>query len=892
MKKKTLLASVLSIAMCSSLIGGATYALFTSESKVNVSVNAGKVNVVATVNGVTAYSLGEEMTNGVWENGGVATAELNTVKLDKITPGDSAVIALNVENNSNVKIMYRMIVDCAADNGLFDGLDVTVSGVKGTFDGFAYTPWMELAPETTVENVEITVELPKEAGNEYQNKECEVNYIVQAVQWNADYAQDKTGDYYGLQKNDAGAYLINDAIDLKILAENVNNATYDYKDVTVLLNNDVDLNDSWFAPIGGENVFRGTFDGQDYTISNLKIVKGEVETGLGLFATLEGTIKNLKMENVYIKATKAYGVGAALGVGVQSKAVVDNVDVKNVTIVSNCRVGGVIGNINYGSFNNCDAEGVNLTAIPDWVGDSYDNGDKVGGVIGFSQSDSTAKHANNSAKDVYIYGYRDLGGVAGAINVTKIDAFKAENVYITLDQVTYDYGWEDMYVGNVVGRPFGGMLDETANPATGDYEVTVVGSAAPVSVTSGEVTLENEYIVNTVMTGDAVYANGEGTVVTINGGTYRSIANGSVTAVYARDNAKVVINDGTFGVEGGNATIYAKNNAVVEINGGTFYPGSADANGTKWTLNLADNTGASIVVKGGRFYGWNPADNKSENPAISFVAPGYKVVQDGDWYQVVLDANPVSTLEDLQNALNNAEEGYTVIQLSNDITGDVTVVQKPGVEILIDGNGKNYAGVILVDGKSGTYTTAGFTIQNANFVADSISADACIRLGNGTNATRYTCNVTVSGCTFDVPGAVGVKSYTGGDKNLTITNCTATSNMHSLVQAKGIDGVLVEGCKVYSKNGLNFNNSDNVTVSGCTVDVKGYAVRFGESSGGADSAETYLIKNCSLKSACDDGDAVIILRGTADYATLTIENTTLEGTTEITNTATGAKVER
>ena len=41
--------------------------------------------------------------------------------------------------------------------------------------------------------------------------------------------------------------------------------------------------------------------------------------------------------------------------------------------------------------------------------------------------------------------------------------------------------------------------------------------------------------------------------------------------------------------------------------------------------------------------------------------------------------------------------------------------------------------------------------------------------------------------------------------------------------------------------------------------------------------------NSTLKSACEDGDAVIILRGTADNATLTLTNTTLVGTTEITN---------
>lgn len=251
----------------------------------------------------------------------------------------------------------------------------------------------------------------------------------------------------------------------------------------------------------------------------------------------------------------------------------------------------------------------------------------------------------------------------------------------------------------------------------------------------------------------------------------------------------------------------------------------------------------------------------------------------------------VRTAAELQTALDEATDGTTII-VADDIVGDVTVTQKPDVKITIDGTNHEFAGVLLVDGKSATYTTAGLTIKNFNFKADSISADACIRLGNGTNATRYTCNVTVENCTFDVPGAVGIKSYTGGDKNLTISNCTATANAHSLVQAKGIDGILVKGCKVYSKNGMNFNNSDNVTIDNCTVDVKGYAVRFGESSGGVGAAETYKIMNSSLKSANDDNDATIILRGTADNSTLIIENTTINGDPDIFNNASGATVVR
>ena len=246
----------------------------------------------------------------------------------------------------------------------------------------------------------------------------------------------------------------------------------------------------------------------------------------------------------------------------------------------------------------------------------------------------------------------------------------------------------------------------------------------------------------------------------------------------------------------------------------------------------------------------------------------------------------------LQDAVDAAAEGTTVIKIAADIAGDVVVTLKPNVNIVIEGAEKNYEGVITVDGKSATYTTAGLTIKDLTFNAEAISADACIRLGDGTSATRYTCNVTVEGCTFAVPGAVGIKSYTGGDKNLTVKGCTATAAAHSLLQAKGIDGVLVEGCTINSKNGMNFNNSTNVTVNECNADVRGYAARFGEGSAANGASEVYAISNSTLKSACEDGDAVIILRGTADKSTLTITNTTLVGTTDIANNAIDAQVIR
>ena len=268
------------------------------------------------------------------------------------------------------------------------------------------------------------------------------------------------------------------------------------------------------------------------------------------------------------------------------------------------------------------------------------------------------------------------------------------------------------------------------------------------------------------------------------------------------------------------------------------------------------------------------------NTIISTIEP--VVQEDGSVVVACADA--------LQQAVDAAAEGTTVIKLAADIAGDVVVAQKPNVNILLDGAGNNYEGVITVDGKSATYTTAGLALSNLVFNAEAISADACIRLGDGTPATRYACNVTVDNCTFDVSGAVGVKSYTGGDKNLAIIGCTATEKAHSLVQVAGVDAVVVDKCTVNSKNGMNFNSSVKVTINECNADVKGYAARFGAGSSANGAAETYAITGSTLKSACQDGDAVIILRGTADKSTLTITNTTLEGTTKITNNAVDAQV--
>ncbi len=249
----------------------------------------------------------------------------------------------------------------------------------------------------------------------------------------------------------------------------------------------------------------------------------------------------------------------------------------------------------------------------------------------------------------------------------------------------------------------------------------------------------------------------------------------------------------------------------------------------------------------------------------------------------------VYNVVELQNAIDNAKNGDTII-LGEDIKGNVTVTQKEGIKFTINGNGNTIDGSITVDGKSKRYETAGITIQNVKFASDNAAPGAYINLGvSGNTNTRYTNNVTVSNCTFDYSGTgdkVGIKSYTGGDWNLTVEGCTAMAKMHSLVQVSNVEkGLTITNCKAYSKNGINLNYTPYLNMSGCVFDTTGYCVRFGVNGYTNNGNFTIADSTLTSKNEVNDGvkDAVIILRGDMTGATLNIKGTTLTGEPQIAN---------
>lgn len=76
--------------------------------------------------------------------------------------------------------------------------------------------------------------------------------------------------------------------------------------------------------------------------------------------------------------------------------------------------------------------------------------------------------------------------------------------------------------------------------------------------------------------------------------------------------------------------------STITINGGTF-EAKAQEYDQYWVLNVQDDfyrAGSKIVVYGGSYKNFNPANNKSEGANTNFVAPGKTVEQNGDWYIV------------------------------------------------------------------------------------------------------------------------------------------------------------------------------------------------------------------------------------------------------------------
>lgn len=112
--------------------------------------------------------------------------------------------------------------------------------------------------------------------------------------------------------------------------------------------------------------------------------------------------------------------------------------------------------------------------------------------------------------------------------------------------------------------------------------------------------------------------------------------NGNPVIWLADKESKITIHNGKFYAGNYAECIYAEN-GIIEILDGEFHnvPEEGKPN---YLLNCKDANykagTANIIVKGGKFYGFDPANCASEGPGTNFVAEGYRSVDKGEYFEV------------------------------------------------------------------------------------------------------------------------------------------------------------------------------------------------------------------------------------------------------------------
>ena len=645
-------------------------------------------------------------------------------------------------------------------------------------------PAFATATETS-EQVEVTQEVtvPKEAETDSSviNNGSEGNEEIATVEEKSDSWYDANATEYDIESVD----------DLKAFAEAVN-AGDDFKGKTVNLKAELDLVNEEWTPIGYMGkTFKGTFNGHNNTIKNLKITKtltnAAANNGIGLFGRTDSpaVIKNFTIENVDIMGSLY--VGAVVGYGYTGNSV-ENVTVTGDIAIDAWWYAGVIGGNGYMSLvDNCHVKGADGSYI------KGNDGSYIGGIWGF-RGEGDNKITNCSVANIDISGVDRVGGICGIAHYGNT----IENNGITKASVTATDP-DAKTVGLIAGANQGGE---------GAPSVVVNNPVNDVTAKVGENVVE------------------------------------AITGVNIDDSEPITIS----GID----VTYDENGLIT---GGKFdreVPGTAVANDA--TITVGDITYV-----------------KTEEGFEEFVP----VAEIGE-----------AKYKTLQAAIDAAVDGDTVT-LMVDCAEDVTVAQAPNVKITIDGNSKTMSGAITVDGKSARYDTAGVTIKNVKFNATNIDEAASINLGvSGNTNTRYTNHVTVQDCTFTGSGQnkVAIKSYTGGDKNLQVIGCAVDNTMHSLLQVTNVEeGLVIDGCTVESKNGVNLNSSAGAVIKNSNISVNGYAVRIGAGSGG-NSGKVELTDN-TLKTDNTEGDPVIEIRGAAvTEVELKMTENVVSGNTHISGT--------
>ena len=348
----------------------------------------------------------------------------------------------------------------------------------------------------------------------------------------------------------------------------------------------------------------------------------------------------------------------------------------------------------------------------------------------------------------------------------------------------------------------------------------------------------------------SVRANGS---LTIKGTGVLKAKENDCYAVDVQDGGKLVIEDGTYV---GNAHAVYVYEGTAEIKGGKYSIQQLSSNPDPYgyVLNCYDknrkNGIAKIIVTGGEFVKFNPADCAAEGAHTNFLADGYKSTQIDDSYFVTkAGVTPVANQEGFEDVISNGSVG-TPIEMQ--AAPNSTIVLKTGLahegdkarNITIVGNGSQtvdvISGAISAEGGMLSYQRgSSFTFRNLKIKAGEGSFDGIVCDELVFENCTITGKLTLFGkasfkdCVFENTMADQYSIWTWGGTDVTFDKCTFNTNgkailLYGQATAAKPTNLVVKNCILNDRNngsagkaaieiGNDYNATYSLTIANCTV---------------------------------------------------------------------------
>lgn len=293
-------------------------------------------------------------------------------------------------------------------------------------------------------------------------------------------------------------YVIKGANHWKNMVRKINTDATNYASAYYKIAADIDFENDPVTPIKN---FSGVIDGGNYTLKNAKIGDGTA-SHQAFFYMLNGTVKNLKFDNITVTGGNATGAGssaAVISAGNSSLAfTIDNCHVSNSTITSGPHAGDKGGSYAAGLVGRCNNDNAiinNCSVSTSTISCEVAN---VGGLVGFLNKGKLLNvvSVGNTISTKQNY----AGGVVGNISTANVSNVQTNNNTITAG--TYAGGLSGGLTSGVVDNVLssGNTISTTSTRAGG--VIGDMGGATIVNIVSknNTVTVETQYCGGVVAT--------------------------------------------------------------------------------------------------------------------------------------------------------------------------------------------------------------------------------------------------------------------------------------------------------------------------------------------------------------------------------------------------------